>query len=162
MDYHASMMSRVSSAHPDAPRESAKADSGREAWALIVGFFRAAKGKHLAELELTAAQAQLLLNLEPGRPLAMNELANALGCDASNVTGLVDRLEARNLIERRSDPADRRVKMIAVTPTGEDVRARLRDRWYEPPPPIAALAERDQKQLLDILRRAAAATTDAP
>jgi len=100
------------------------------------------------------AQAQLLLHIDPERPARMNELACALGCDASNVTGLVDRLEARELIERQPDVNDRRVKMVAVTPAGSRVQGKLHDRWYEPPPPIAALPRRDKEALLAILSRA--------
>ena len=139
---------------PTAGAEADISDAGREAWMLLVNLFKAAKGRHLAELDLTAAQAQLLLNLDPSRPVPMNELAGTLGCDASNVTGLVDRLEARNLIERRADPDDRRVKMVAVTEAGGEFRARLRDRFYEPPAAIASLPERDKKTLLGILRKA--------
>ncbi|HVZ48981.1 MAG TPA: MarR family winged helix-turn-helix transcriptional regulator [Gemmatimonadaceae bacterium] len=129
----------------------------REAWAIVIGMVKAARGKYLAEFELTPAQAQLLISLDAGRPAPMSELAGALGCDASNVTGLVDRLEARQLIERRADPGDRRVKMVAVTDAGCRVKDRLHDRWFEPPPAIAGLPVREQKALLAILKRAAAA-----
>src|SRR5215212_8170715 len=56
---------------------------------------------------LTGAQARLLslLSLEP---LPMRKLAQKLKCEPSNVTGIVDRLESRGLVERRPDPADRR------------------------------------------------------
>lgn len=117
-------------------------------------FLKAAKQTFLSELDLTPAQAHLLLHLDPAHPVPMSELATALGCDASNVTGLVDRLEERKFIERRSASADRRVKMIAVTATGSKKRSRLLDRWYEAPPPIASLPERDVKELLRILRKA--------
>jgi len=139
---------------------SKKPDYAREAWALLTRLFKAEKGKHLAALELTMPQAQLLLNLDPDRPVPMNTLADTLGCDASNVTGLVDRLESRRLIERRADPADRRVKMIAVTGSGAEFRTKLLARWYEPPAGIAALPDRDKKALLQILRRAAEGATD--
>lgn len=125
-----------------------------EAWALIVQIVKAARTRHLAEFELTPAQAQLLLNIDPARPAPMNELAGTLGCDASNVTGLVDRLEARALIERQPDAHDRRVKMVAITSAGSRVQKKLHERWFEPPEPIAGMSERDQAALLAILRRA--------
>ena len=56
-----------------------------------------------------------LLSLEP---LPMRKLARKLKCEPSNVTGIVDRLEARGLVERRPDPADRRVKLAAATEEG--------------------------------------------
>ena len=52
-------------------------------------------------------------------PLPMRGLAALLVCDASNVTGIVDRLEARELVRREADPADRRVKMVMLTEEGE-------------------------------------------
>jgi len=124
---------------------------------MFVGLVKAERGKQLAELDLTPAQAQLLININPDRPAQMSDLANALGCDASNVTGLVDRLEARSLIERRPAAGDRRVKMIAVTPAGGRMQGKLHERWFEPPAPIARLSARDKKALFEILRRATAA-----
>ena len=49
------------------------------------------------------------------------KLAQKLKCEPSNVTGIVDRLEARGLVERRPDPADRRVKLAAATEEGRRV-----------------------------------------
>ncbi|MEP7347427.1 MAG: MarR family transcriptional regulator, partial [Gemmatimonadaceae bacterium] len=105
----------------------------------MIQFVKTAKQEFLRDFDLTPAQAQLLLQLDPDRPVPMSELATTLGCDASNVTGLVDRLEERGLIERRSAEADRRVKMIAVTVPGGKQRRKLLDRWYEAPAPIAGL-----------------------
>ena len=55
-----------------------------------------------AELELSPAQCHVLHLIEPGRPIPMGQLAETLACDASNVTGLVDRLESRGLVRRRA------------------------------------------------------------
>jgi MarR family transcriptional regulator, organic hydroperoxide resistance regulator len=115
------------------------------------------KPRHIsmaAEFDLSPMQAFALRLLEPGRPLPMSELAEALHCDASNVTGIVDRLEARGLIARRGADHDRRVKMLVVTDEGTELRERLLERIAEPPPAIAALSATDQRSLRDILRRA--------
>ena len=66
---------------------------------------------------LTGAQARVLglLSLEP---MPMRKIAQKLKCEPSNVTGIVDRLETRGLVERRPDPADRRVKLAAATEKG--------------------------------------------
>src|SRR4249920_1483443 len=85
---------------------------------------RARIGAELAELGLTFAQAHALRLLDPEQPLPMNAVAEGLFCDASNVTGIADRLEARGLIERRSAGGDRRVKALALTPAGTEARAR--------------------------------------
>ena len=111
-------------------------------------------GAALAELGLTFAQAHALRLLDPDRPSPMSSLAELLVCDASNVTGIADRLEARGLVERRSLGADRRVKTLALTPAGIELRARVADLMSEPPAAIAALSAADQRALRDILRRA--------
>ena len=146
-------MSRVPRGRPS---RSVAADPARDAWALVVSLVKAARSRYLAELDLTPAQAQLLMQIDVGGPMPMSELANGLGCDASNVTGLVDRLEGRKLIERRPAAADRRVKLVAMTPTGARMQRQLRDRWFEPPAQIAALSAKDQAALLAILKRASA------
>lgn len=76
--------------------------------------------------DLSAQQAQLLLRLDPDAPASMRQLAGILGCDASNVTGLTDRLERRGLVERRALPSDRRVKQVAVTEEGMALAQRFR------------------------------------
>ena len=116
---------------------------------------RARVGAALGELGLTFAQAHALRLLDPEHPLPMSALAELLVCDASNVTGIADRLEARGLVERRSAGGDRRVKVLALTPAGGEVRSRVYDLMSEPPAAITALSEDDQRALRDILRRAA-------
>src|ERR1700682_3487576 len=76
-----------------------------------------------AELQLSPAQCHVLHLIEPERPIPMGRLAETLACDASNVTGLVDRLESRGLVRRRPSAGDRRVKVLVLTPTGFPLRA---------------------------------------
>ena len=82
------------------------------------------------------------MHLEPDEPLPMSALAGALQCDNSNVTGIVDRLEAAGLAERRPAERDRRVKTVVLTPHGEAVRDEVRRRAGTPPPEIAAALRR--------------------
>ena len=86
-----------------------------------------------AEFELSPVQAYVLRLIEPGEGVPMGRLARGLACDASNVTGIVDRLEARGLIERRPGAGDRRVKVLVVTREGERLRATMLQRMAEPP-----------------------------
>ena len=79
-------------------------------------------GAELGRLGLSFAQAHALRMLEPDEPLPMSALAERLFCDNSNVTGIVDRLEARGLVERRSAEGDRRVKALTITPAGLELR----------------------------------------
>jgi DNA-binding MarR family transcriptional regulator len=108
----------------------------------------------LSELGLTFPLAHALRLLEPGHPRPMSELAELLVCDASNVTALADRLESKGLAERQPHPGDRRVKALALTEDGIELRERVLELMSEPPPPIAALSVSDQRTLRDILRRA--------
>ena len=108
-------------------------------------------------LDLSPPQAFLLRLLEPGSHLTMGALAGALACDASNVTGLVDRLEARGLIERLTLPHDRRVKAIALTSEGELAREKFVQALLTPTPELAAMKTRDLQSTVAALARLSAA-----
>ncbi|MDL5201382.1 MarR family transcriptional regulator [Streptomyces sp. ALI-76-A] len=101
---------------------------------------------------LTGAQARLLslLSLEP---LPMRKLAQRLKCEPSNVTGIVDRLESRGLVERRTAPADRRVKLAAATEEGRRVARELREGLRFAREPLAGLSPQEREALRDLLRR---------
>jgi DNA-binding MarR family transcriptional regulator len=73
---------------------------------------------------LTTAQAQLLCTLGAG-PTGMADLCTTLGLERSSLTGLVDRAEHRGLVERQSDPADRRAVRVALTRDGEKTIGRF-------------------------------------
>jgi MarR family transcriptional regulator, organic hydroperoxide resistance regulator len=129
-----------------------------EAWALLWGIMQANKRRMIEmarELDFSPVQLHLLRLLEPGVETPMRALAQQLFCDPSNVTGIVDRLEARGLIERRSLETDRRVKIIRLTPEGQRVRAEVVARMSSPPAEIAALSLESQLSLRDALREAA-------
>ena len=129
----------------------------RETWELMSTLLTSAGPRVpsvAAECGLTAAQCQLLRMLAPGRSVSMRCVAKALACHASNITGIVDRLEERDLVERRPASNDRRVKELVLTARGARVRTKLLERLAEPPPPIARLSATDQQALCAILRRA--------
>ncbi len=77
-----------------------------------------------AERGLTLMQGKMLSLLR--RPMPMRTLADLLACDASNITGIVDRLEARGLARRETDPADRRIKNVTLTEEGEETVRQIR------------------------------------
>jgi DNA-binding MarR family transcriptional regulator len=132
--------------------ERAESDACR-AWQLLMKFFFAQR-EHLssgAELDLSPAQCHVLHLIEPGRPLPMSRLANTLSCDASNVTGLVDRMEARGLVERRPSAHDRRVKVLQLTPAGALLRAQLLRRMTGRSLPLSKLSLKEQRTLVKIL-----------
>lgn len=106
----------------------------------------------VAEMGLTPQQAHALRCLVPGAPLPMGELAAELMCDASTVTGIVDRLEEHGLVRRQPDPGDRRVKALVVTDEGVAVRSRLWERVLAEAPHVAGLTPQQRVQLRDLLR----------
>lgn len=107
---------------------------GRLRVALQDAYVRASR-----EMGLTAQQAELLCAAM--RPAAVGEIADALHCDRSNVSRLVDRASARGLL-RRASGDDARVTMVELTPAGERLALRfiaaleaqtadLRGRWTD-------------------------------
>ncbi len=111
----------------------------------------------VATLDLSPPQAFLLRHIEPGSKLTMGALAELLACDASNVTGLVDRLEARGFIERLALPHDRRVKAIALTKSGIETRERFIAGLLTPTDDLEAMPDRDLKSTIAALSRLSAA-----
>jgi MarR family transcriptional regulator, organic hydroperoxide resistance regulator len=135
------------------------ADSGQpealaEVWGLFRTLFRQHRRRFLiaaAALDLHPAQAGALLQLDS--PLPMTEIAALLGCDNSNVTGLIDRLEARGLVTRRPSSQDRRVKHVVLTPAGRQLRERMLARVGRPTRGFERLTAEQQRQLGDLLRQ---------
>ena len=132
-----------------------------EAWGLLFDLLmrqRTRLPQVAAEFELSEPQCHVLRLLDPGAGAPMRTVVERLGCDASNVTGIVDRLEARGLVERTACAHDRRVRMLRLTPRGAQMRARIVARMAEPPEPIAGLPADDLAALCAILRRALTAS----
>jgi DNA-binding MarR family transcriptional regulator len=80
------------------------------------------------EIGLSVAQLDVLRQLNAYGPTPMRRLATILDCEASNLTGLVDKLEGRGLVQRLPDPTDRRVRLLALTDEGRDLS---HDTWME-------------------------------
>src|SRR5437660_8484471 len=105
----------------------------------------------VAECSLSLPQGKLIREL--ARPQSQRELARWLHYDPSNITSLADSLEARGLIERRADAADRRFRLLALTPAGEQLRGSLEDRLAQPTAFLQRLTQDEQKQLLLLLTK---------
>ena len=137
------------------PESNREANLDYQLWILLFEHFQVERRNWSSacnELGLTLPQAHLLRLLTMGKPVKMNGLAEALDCDASNITGLVDKLETRHFIERQSAPDDRRVKMIALTKAGQLFRTKLLARLTQPSPSVTALPLKDKKTLLRIVK----------
>jgi DNA-binding MarR family transcriptional regulator len=140
--------------------EGCAGEPGSQEEELLRLLFRATARQQLhlaravAPLDVTESQALLIRELP--EPLPMRLAAERMHCDASNLTGMVDRLEGRGLIERRADPADRRVRLLALTPRGHEVREALGD-LPRTAPGIQGLSDAERGQLAALLRRLAEA-----
>jgi DNA-binding MarR family transcriptional regulator len=134
-----------------------ESSAAREAWHLFWRIFMEDKRRRwaiLSELGISPQQSMALSTLKPGEPMPMSALADAMHTDNSSITGIVDRLEAAGLAERRPDERDRRVKAVILTEKGEWLRVEIERRAGQPPPRLARLSEEDAAALRDILARA--------
>jgi DNA-binding MarR family transcriptional regulator len=136
------------------PRD--KAALAAEAWRLFFDFFlltRPERDCALEDLELTPNDARALAMLDPVHGRTMRSLAESWGCDASNATCMIDRLEQRGLAERRTVPDDRRVKLVVLTPDGVRTRTALIEAIYKPPPALVELPRASLEALRDAAAR---------
>jgi DNA-binding MarR family transcriptional regulator len=125
-----------------------------EVWKRLFDFFMSSaphRGKALARMGLTTNDARALSALEGSSGRTMRSLADEWGCDASNATWVVDRLEKRGLAERRAMPGDRRVKLVVLTANGSKTRQKLVEAMHEPPPELVELPRARLEQLRKIL-----------
>jgi MarR family transcriptional regulator, organic hydroperoxide resistance regulator len=144
-------MRRSTEPTPVTPAPSVEAEIGE----LMVRLLSSAKDhfmRGLAEMDLTSAQGFALHHLEA--PLSMRQLADEMGYDASHITGIVDKLEALGLVERRPDPRDRRIKLLVTTAKGRALRRRIQDQVFDRQPILDRLDAAERRRLLALLQRA--------
>ena len=135
------------------PGSEAGDDLATEAWGLLIPLVYPPRFIEIAhKVGVTPPILGALRFLE--QPQTMGRMAELLRCDPSNVTGIVDGLEERNLAERKPSEVDRRVKVVELTGAGQKLRARSIEEMFKPPAWIEALSATDQRKLRDILRRA--------
>jgi DNA-binding MarR family transcriptional regulator len=92
-----------------------------------------------------------LFKLEGG--LAMKELAQRMGCDASFVTAVADTLEKRGFIRREPGQRDRRIKNLLLTPEGIAAKERMMAQLAAKMPWCYALDDKERRCLLSLLRK---------
>jgi len=135
------------------PKMAGKARAAREAWRAIFDFIVATSGERnvaLGRAGLTPNDARTLASIAltaEGR--SMHSLADEWQCDASTVTWIVDRLEARRLAERRPHPTDRRSRLVALTPAGKKLWSQIERAAYRPPRGLLELSQRELMALRD-------------
>ncbi len=101
--------------------------------------------------DLTVPQFAILNHAtQEGVPLS--EISTRMLCDNSNLTGIVDRLISKGLVERRPDPQDRRVSLICLTQAGTEKLRSIRPHYHASVSRrMHALSEQEMQQLRDLL-----------
>lgn len=96
----------------------------------------------------------LLMLFDPDKAWTMNGLSCHMGCDASNTTGLVDRLDSAGLIDRDVDPNDRRVKIVRLNDAGRQCQQDLLDHLSAAEAlDTKALTNDEQAQLQELITK---------
>lgn len=127
-----------------------KAALAAEAWRNLFEFFiatRSERDPYFAKRGLTPNDAKALWELDTAVGRSMGALAEEWSCDASNATWIVDRLEKRGFVERRSSSSDRRVKMVVLTQLGAQTRAEVMAEMFKPPAAFLDLPREDLEAL---------------
>ncbi|WP_072314905.1 MarR family winged helix-turn-helix transcriptional regulator [Agrococcus sp. Marseille-P2731] len=101
-------------------------------------------------LGVTGSMARVLLLLD--EPMPMRRIAERLLVDASYVTGVADELESCGIAVRTTG-SDRRVKLLAATPAGVEIRARLVKAVTSESTAMQALDAMERAQLRSLLAR---------
>jgi DNA-binding MarR family transcriptional regulator len=135
-----------------------RAELATRAWRLLMvsGQRRLeAMSRDIDALGLSKAMAQFLTAICQSPPGPTNQLANRFGVDPGWVTEIVDRLEARGDIARRTSPDDRRVKLLEVTDTGRQTFETLEALISTPPRELLDVPREDLLALVRIAERLA-------
>jgi len=103
------------------------------------------------EFDLYPPQIMVLRTLDQPKP--MREVAEHMACKSSNLTGITDRLEERELVRRTADPRDRRVNLLVLTDAGEDLRAQVMERLDTPLESMSELTDEELAELSRLLEK---------
>jgi DNA-binding MarR family transcriptional regulator len=127
-----------------------------EAWQRMFGFFMATRPQRdavLERLELTPNDARTITTLDAKQGRTMRSRADEWGCDASNATFMVDRLERRGLVRRRVLATDRRVKHVVLTTKGLELKQDLLASMNEAPAALRELSLDELQTLVTSLQK---------
>jgi DNA-binding MarR family transcriptional regulator len=106
--------------------EQAVVDEALAAYERVHEAFVSATEEEWAQLELTVTQLRALFVLARASPTTVSRLAAKLGTKLPSTSILVDRLVQAGLVERSSDPGDRRRVLLVASAQGIDLMRRLR------------------------------------
>jgi DNA-binding MarR family transcriptional regulator len=132
----------------DSPK--GKAELAAQVWQRLFDFIiqTASQRNHiLGSYDLTPNDSRAMFALDTPAGRTMGSLAEEWGCDASYATSVVDRLERRGLAARRSQPGDRRVKLVGLTARGARTKRTVARALYRPPAELLDLELPDLEAL---------------
>lgn len=110
-------------------------------------------GEVMAEYDVTPSQARALRTVAELGPVRLSTLAERLRIAPRSATEVVDALEARSLVVRQPDPADRRATSVVPTAAGTALRAKLDEaRRTATEERLSVLSDADRAELDRILR----------
>jgi DNA-binding MarR family transcriptional regulator len=108
----------------------------------------------LDDLGLSHGEINALAQLEPGNVCTVAELQAATGQRASTLTGVLDRLERRGLVERQLNPRDRRSFTVRLTDAGIPAADRVKDTFREIEERLlGTVSQRSAKSFFEVLRK---------
>ncbi|MFL4909807.1 MarR family winged helix-turn-helix transcriptional regulator [Streptomyces sp. MMS24-I2-30] len=132
-----------------APELLAAVTATYEIWMRTVDLLEPSLTRH----GLTPATFQALWVIDPEEsPPSMKVVAERLHCNAPNLTFMTNQLIDRGLVERATDPADRRSRVMVLTAKGRQVRAEVIQAALEGSP-LAVLTDDELRQLITLLSR---------
>ncbi|HEX6153519.1 MAG TPA: MarR family winged helix-turn-helix transcriptional regulator [Solirubrobacterales bacterium] len=111
-------------------------------------------GERIAEVDLNPPLFRVLNLVDAAEGKSQQAIGAAIEVPASRMVALVDELEQRGLVERRPDPADRRVRALYLTAKGRQTLARGRKIAREHEEELTrGLPAADRKRLVDLLQK---------
>jgi DNA-binding MarR family transcriptional regulator len=136
------------------PADPAGDESLAEALTAIARQLRERSAKTLAPWDITPAHLRALRVLARHGTMRLSELSDRLQIAPRTATEVVDALQARDLVRRRADPADRRAILVEVTDRGAAVLAEIRaSRGAEAGRIFGRLTPADRAELARILSK---------
>ena len=142
--------------------------STREAWRCVTRLFLSDEAhdrfhEACAEIGLPhPGSLRALLSISSDDAPSMRDLADAMHCDASYITCLVDALEGLGYVERRVMATDRRVKQVQLTAEGDAARRRALDVLLSPPDSLEQLSAAEARTLAELLGKVTASYPPLP
>jgi len=136
------------------PADSAGDESLADAFGAVARQLREKSAETLAPWDITPAHMRALRTLSRHGTMRLSELSDHLQIAPRTATEVVDALQARDLVRRRADPADRRATLVEVTEHGAAILAEIRaTRGIEAGRVFGRLGPADRADLARILSK---------